>query len=727
MKRLDRPCLLPLLAAAVLAARSGATFAQQVPGPHSEPFPASTAIAEGVSPEALASLDELVQRLVDEGEIVGAELFVLVHDRAILHAAYGWSDLEAKVPMELDRVFCVRSMTKPLIGASVLMLVDEGKLKLSDRVSSHLPAFDVDGLSATTVEQLLTHTSGLPMSLILASDLHELDEQGGIDAVVALADASVLLSAPGEAFHYSDQGTDTLTALVAAVSGMSAADFVTERLLAPLGMRDSTCVMTEDSPLRAYALPAYAGSRNAWTRFWGPDQPALFPFFLGSQGLYSTVTDYARFLALWRDRGRAGGERLLKAGSVRKALTPFTDAAVSGSGFPGVSAKYGYLMELWSAPQADGGRKELVAFGHTGSDGTCAYAFPEQDAMALFFTQSRGNVASLRVEEALARVFLGAPFDPNEVAPPFDDYLGYYFEGEDDLYRAIVRDGEDLAYEILGKIAVPLTFAGEDRWKLRPEPATVLEFQRDDAGAVTGYRIGEHVEHRFRPSSDLPSVAELAGRVAAAHRIDLLATLGPIRTHGTLRMERVGRSGEYVTTLAWPDRFRIDISMGEEYELIAFDGATVRYLAKGKPVATLDGSRGESERLSTALARLGDWTRWYGPMEVVQELERPGEDGDAGPETVYVVRAGDLAAPARTLYVHANGRVVREDALVEIDGVGRIGQRLEFSDYRDVSGMLLPHRIETTLANPMIGAIVTTIDRVDFGVEVTDAAFRLED
>ena len=103
------------------------------------------ALAEGVSPEALAELSQLVQSFVDEEEIVGAELLVIKNGRSILHEAYGWRDREAELPMETGGVFCVRSMTKPVVGAAILMLIEDDLLELDDPVAKHLPAFDVEG------------------------------------------------------------------------------------------------------------------------------------------------------------------------------------------------------------------------------------------------------------------------------------------------------------------------------------------------------------------------------------------------------------------------------------------------------------------------------------------------------------------------------------------------------------------------------------------------------
>jgi CubicO group peptidase (beta-lactamase class C family) len=320
-----------------------------------DPFPASSAIAEGVSPEALGRLDGLVQSLVDDEEIVGAELLVVVNGRSILHEAYGWSDLDAKAPMETGSVFCVRSMTKPLIGTAILMLVDEDRLELDDRIAEYLPSFDVEGSAEITVEHLLAHTSGLALSLLLGRDLRELD---GIGAVADLGGGYTLDFVPGSAFAYSDQGTDTLTALIEVVSGMSAADFVRTRVLAPLGMRDSACVLTEDHPLRARAIPKYVGSRGEWSRFWSPDGPPLFPFFLGSQGLYSTLEDYARFADFWRRKGRTAEKRLLAARHARKALTPGPYPPGGPTGLPGLRTDYGstWLRRRSSRTKASTGR-----------------------------------------------------------------------------------------------------------------------------------------------------------------------------------------------------------------------------------------------------------------------------------------------------------------------------------------------------------------------------------
>ena|GEM_PF-587669 len=705
-----------------------------------ENYPPSTALAEKVSPKALAALSDLVQSFVDDDQVVGAELLVIKNGRSILHQAYGWRDREAELPMETNSVFCVRSMTKPLIAASILMLVEDGLLNLDDPVAQHLPAFDHGDSSDITVEHLLQHTSGLPMSQILNTDLTTLD---GIQSVAQLGATAELSFAPGDAFSYSDQGTDTLTALIEVVSGMSAADFVSTRVLAPLGMHDSACLMDDGHPLRERACSKYYGASGSWTRFWSADDPPLFPFFLGSQGLYSTLKDYARFMDLWRRGGLASeprslgtrlqdlwnrtaaksAERLLDSAAIKRALTPGPFPIGAPTGFPGLSTSYGYLMQLWTGPATEDtsgqGVRELMAFGHTGSDGTYAWVFPEQKAMVLYFTQSRGNTTGLEVEEVLAGLFLGAPYDPEQDIPPLESYTGFYFEGEGDKYRAIIRDGDGLALEIMGLAVVPLKYVGEDQWKLRPDPSKVLRFHRSEAGDVTGYSIGEHHEYRFEPSPSLPTVEDIAGRVARAHRLDLAQTLGPLRMTGEVFIEAFNITAQLTTLLAWPDRFRMDSLSPGQFERVAYDGDNVWSESSMKPLSKVGDQAAELLRFDSPLARFGDLLAWHPDLQVVQRL-------DWDNKTIYLLRTGDTSGPARSLYVDGDtGRVLGEDSMTFIEGMGSMGQSLRFGDFRDVTGMLLPYRTEVTLANKMIGTIVTTLDEIELEVEVAEGAFEL--
>jgi CubicO group peptidase (beta-lactamase class C family) len=688
--------------------------------PKSAAFPPATALEQGVSPEILAGLATMVRSFVENDEIVGAELQIIVRGRTVLHEGYGWRDREEQVPMKPGGVFCVRSMTKPLIGTAIWMLVDEGKLKLDDRAAKYLPSFEGEGLRDITIEQLLHHESGLPMSLIIADDPRKLVS---VRAVADRAKDRELDFAPGTEFQYSDQGTDTLTAIIEVVTGAPAEDFVRTRLLEPLGMTSTTCLMPMEHPLRARLCSAYAGSPRAWTRFFGPKDPALFPIFLGSQALYSTTEDYARFLDLWMHRGRSGGERLVRTTSVRRALTPGAFSAQGSSAFPELKQSYGALMQLWTRDGAKEKGPEVVVFGHGGSDGTFAVAFPEQEAIALYFTQSRGmNLGAdtiMRVAERLAALFLGAKFDPLQAAPPLEQYLGFYWEGEGDVYRAIVRDGRELALEVPGRAVVPLDYIGQDRWKLRPEPANVIAFDRDADGRVTGYHIGDHKEFRVTPAADLPSADEVAARVAAAHRIERLADAGPVRMLGTLDIPKLDRHMRSTTWLAWPDRWRFDETNGTESGSMAFDGTVLRQSVNGKDAVALEGLAAELTAQSSPFWRFGDWRALGIPIHVVQRLSR-------GDEVAVLVRLGAPDAPATTVYVDwSTGFVKHIAGWTFLDGLGRTGQRASFSDHREVGGAVLPWKSKLELAHPLIGALESAVEEIEIGAKSPDGLFEL--
>lgn len=683
------------------------------------PFPPSTALAEGVAPEALLKLDELVAGFVAADEVVGAELLVIKNGRSILHEAYGWRDRERGQKMETNSVFCVRSMTKPLIAASILMLVDEGLIELDERASAHLPFLDAGGTAEFTIEQLLQHTSGLPMSLLLGKDLRELE---GIQEVAELGVGHELSFAPGKAFQYSDQGTDTLTALLEAVSGMPAAEFIQERLLDPLGMDSSTCVMEQDDPLRARGCSKYAGSKGAWNRFWSTEEAPLFPFFLGSQGLYSSLSDYARFLEFWKRKGKVGRERLLGARFVRRALSPGPYPGIGPTGLPGLRADYGYLMQLWSGPgeAAAGDRRELVAFGHTGSDGTHAWCFPEANAMVLYFTQSRGTTSGLQLEEVLGELFLGVSFDANQAAPPFEEYLGYYRTGPGDLYRAVIQDGPDLGLEILGRGVVPLSYLGEDRWKMRPNPSVVLQFERDRTGRVSGYRIGDQREHRFQPAGDLPSIEEITERVSAAYGLKLLKERGPLYMTSEVQIEKLKLEGSAQGWYEWPDRYREDSSFNDVRERVSFDGHSVWYDSTTRPRAALEGASAAQLKTQSPVLRFGHWRQAFPGLHVVQRLEEDDRE-------VFLLRTGDTSAIATTFYVDwERGLVVREDGWTYLDQTQRTAKRVIYSDHREISGLQLPFRTEVQLANPWVGSVTSTVTDVELEAELPSGGFQLE-
>ena len=335
------------------------------------PFPCSTAEDEGLDPFALEAFMNDVAWWGEQGRIVGAELLVIKNRKIVWHQAVGWSDRERRIPLERNSIYRIRSMTKPFTGAAVLMLMEEGRLGLDDPVSRYLPSFDNERSGEITIRELLTHGAGFEQVPFPTGYWEQPDLRTAVDLVGEMGPPNP----PGESYRYSDHNSATLGAIVAELTGEPAEAFIRKRILEPLGLRDTHAFFAPDSSWAPRMNSTY-GTRSdgPLTRYWDPSQPQRTPWFRASGGLYSTVFDYARWLAVWMDLGAYEGGRLLEEATVREALAQ------------GYSPGYGMHWERFS----DAGSKGIPTFGHSGSDGTSATAFPELDAMVLYFTQSRG-------------------------------------------------------------------------------------------------------------------------------------------------------------------------------------------------------------------------------------------------------------------------------------------------------------------------------------------------
>jgi len=160
--------------------------------------------------------------------IVGAEMVVIKNRRIVLHEAVGWKDRDDEIPMERNTLFNIRSMTKPVVGTAVQMLVDEEKLALDDRAAEYLPSFDNEKSGEITVEHLLTHRSGLPLTL-----LTKWPDYKGLQEIAKEAGEHGPAFEPGTDFGYSDSGSDSLGAVLEKASGISPLSKRWQRTAAP--------------------------------------------------------------------------------------------------------------------------------------------------------------------------------------------------------------------------------------------------------------------------------------------------------------------------------------------------------------------------------------------------------------------------------------------------------------------------------------------------------------
>lgn len=354
--------------------------------------------AVGLDPGRLDSIDEAVQASIDKGQLPGAVVVVVRQGKIASRKAYGLrSKQPAEFRMTVDTVFDLASLTKPLATAtSIMILLEQGKLKLSDRVARHLPDFGQNGKDVLTIEQLLLHTSGL-----LADNPLE-DYRDGRKKALERIDRLRPRSEPGEQFLYSDVNFIVLGELVECVSGEALDVFARKHIFAPLGLRETTFRPSKELAERAAPTEKRGGR---WLRGEVHDpRAALLGGVAGHAGLFSTADDLAVFAQMILNGGSFGDRRILKPETVRLMTMPRS--------VPGGQRALGWdVRTRFSSNRGDGFSRH--SFGHTGFTGTSIWIDPDNEMAVIFLSNRvhpdgkgqinrlRGRVASLAAASIL--------------------------------------------------------------------------------------------------------------------------------------------------------------------------------------------------------------------------------------------------------------------------------------------------------------------------------------
>jgi CubicO group peptidase (beta-lactamase class C family) len=510
--------------------------------------------SQGISNESVAGLAEAVQRYFDEELIVGAELVVIKNRKIVLHEVVGWNDRESEIPMERDTLFNIRSMTKPVTGAAIQILIDEGRLHLDSRAAEYLPGFDNDDSRNITIEQLLTHRSGLPLSIITVADEYE--------TLFSMANTTGMIGPefePGSKFWYSDAGTEVLGAIVEVEAGVPLDAFVTERILEPLRMNDSFYYhpATLNDSRRDRIADLYVGGIGEWMNFWSSEE-TFYPFAFGSQGLYCTPVDYARFLAMWMEDGQAGGTQVLSSEAVNRTLTPVSKMSSLGSdmpyptGFFNQEAYYGQMAILFS--NITTGIPEVEVIGHSGSDGTYAWAWPDLDLMILYFTQSRGSTSGIKLESKIDELLIHPELKElnNQAREQYASYLGSYTANYGPFRNAeivvTVQNGH-MAVDIPNQLVYELEEPDDEgRWRFRISDEIAVSFELDDGGNVTAmmmHQAGYIFElPRGAPAEDEGYPEDMEKYIGTYQTEDPNVTMGVVIHDGRLALDIPGQPME---------------------------------------------------------------------------------------------------------------------------------------------------------------------------------------
>jgi CubicO group peptidase (beta-lactamase class C family) len=296
-----------------------------------------------IDPARLAEIDGLVLAAIKAKQLPGAIVLVGQDHAIVYRKAFGNRALEpAAEPMTLDTIFDMASVTKVVATTtSVMLLIEDGQIRLADRVSAYIPGFERYGKADITVRHLLTHTSGLRPDLDLG------DPWSGYDTAIARAVEEVPTAPAGERFVYSDINFFLLGDIVGRVSGLPLDRFTATRIFQPLGMLDTT-----------FNPPAALRDRIAPTEREGPGLPVLrgvvhdptarrMGGVAGHAGLFSTASDMSVFCRMLLGAGQYGRTRILGPLTVTKMSSPATP--------PGMASLRGLGWDIDSAYSSNRG------------------------------------------------------------------------------------------------------------------------------------------------------------------------------------------------------------------------------------------------------------------------------------------------------------------------------------------------------------------------------------
>ena len=285
--------------------------------------------------QGTAALSKFLKDATDRGDVPGVVVAIVNKDGVLYHEAFGRSSTLRDTPMAKDTIFNIASMTKAVTSVAIMMLVDEGKLKLDDDVAKYLPQYknplviskfnEADASYETrpakrpmTIRHLLTHTSGIGYGFSSQTVTKLTQKTGKTELELPL------LFDPGESWAYG-ASTRVLGHVVEAISGEKIDAFLESRILKPLGMTDTSYLVPQSKYSRVVAVNA----RGADGKFVERPAPTTIPATVqGDGGLYSTAANYGLFLRMLLNDGTLGQTRILNGKAAKTMFENHTGNVV---------------------------------------------------------------------------------------------------------------------------------------------------------------------------------------------------------------------------------------------------------------------------------------------------------------------------------------------------------------------------------------------------------------
>ncbi|RKD17112.1 serine hydrolase [Pelobium manganitolerans] len=367
----------------------------------------------GIEEKNLDRIDSLLATALINNWMAGATALVAVNGKVIYDKGFGFRDREYKALMRPTTEFRIASMTKPIVTAAAMTLVEDGKLNLSDKVSKYIPEFanaqvlasfnekdtsytTVPANKEITIEDLMTHTSGIGYGfadkrLKLIYQKNKIPDLASADSIFVLDKMKALgklpLGVQPDSKFYYGLGIDVLGAVIEVASGKKLDEYVTDRILKPLGMADTHFFLPAEKRFRLAVLykelPSGRLERVApITDGYNVNFPiaGARTYFSGGSGLSSTVEDYAKFLQMILNKGSFNGKQILKPETVAQMTSNQIGELNVGQN------KFGLGFEITTAAGAKNGAKAgKLSWG--GIFNTTFWIDPERKSIAILMTQ----------------------------------------------------------------------------------------------------------------------------------------------------------------------------------------------------------------------------------------------------------------------------------------------------------------------------------------------------
>jgi len=379
---------------------------------HAQELPIGKPEELGFSSERLQRLTSVFQEYANDKKMAGSVVLIMRHGKVAYFNSFGKKDIEANAPMTNDVIFRIASQTKAIVSTGIMILQEEGKLLISDPVGKYIPEFlettvaqpregggydVVKAKRAITLRDLLTHTAGIGYGYGLAADKWKeagiqgwyfADRDEPVGTTIARMGKLPMDAHPGEKYVYG-YNTDILGVVIEKVSGKSLDEFITSRILAPLGMKDTYFYLPQnkvnrlstvysafaDKPLERAPDPGHMTGQGAYVN--GPRKS-----FSGGAGLLSTASDYARFLQMMLNKGTLNGQRILAPSTVELMTVNHLGKIPYNAG-QGFGLGFSTCENLGER----GTPGSLGEFGWGGAYGSTYWVDPKEDMVVVYFKQ----------------------------------------------------------------------------------------------------------------------------------------------------------------------------------------------------------------------------------------------------------------------------------------------------------------------------------------------------